>query len=198
MKKLYTLCAMIGFVLTSSFALADDYVVDVKGAHAFVRFKASHLGYSWLYGDFKRFDGEFTYDANDDSKNKVWMTVDMTSISSNHGERDIHLKTKDFVNAEKFNEAKFVSKKYLSLEDGKASLIGDLTFLGVTKEITFDVDVIGGGRDPWGGERQGFEATTVLNTGDFGMQWAQNFPTVELIVSVEGCKKPNENCNNRK
>lgn len=195
MKKilLTTWVAMIcsGFSLVS---LAEDYVMDVKGAHTFVQFRVKHLGYSWLYGRFDRFEGEFSYDPKDDSKNKVAMNVDVTSLNSNHAERDKHLSADKYLNSDKFKDAKFVSTSYKTTGENTAELVGNLTLLGVTKPVTFDVVVIGGGADPWGGSRQGFEAKTEFNSADFGLKSSDKVGVVELTVSVEGCKKPNDYC----
>lgn len=182
------------FSFFSVASFAEDYVMDVKGAHTFVQFRVKHLGYSWLYGRFDKFNGEFTYDAKDDSKNKVTMNVDVTSLNSSHAERDKHLSSEKYLNSSKFKTATFVSKSYKTTGEGTAELVGDLTILGVTKSLTFDVTVIGGGADPWGGYRQGFEAKTEFDSADFGLKSAKKVGTVELIVSVEGCKKPNEHC----
>lgn len=184
----------LAFCLAAFSAQADDYVIDGKGTHTFVQFKASHLGYSWLYGRFNDFSGEFSYDPKDDSANKISMTVDVTSIDTNHSERDKHLRGDKFLDVEKNGKATFVSKSYTSTGEGKATLVGDLTLMGITKEIKFDVDVVGGGNDPWGGYRQGFEARATLSTEDFGMKSHGNFPKVDLIISVEGCKKPTKAC----
>lgn len=165
---------------------ADTYTIDTKGAHAFVQFRYKHLGYSWLYGRFNDFSGEFTYDAKDDSKNKVTATVDVTSVDSNHAERDKHFRSADYLNTDKFAEAKFVSTSYKTVGENKAKMTGKLTLMGVTKEITLDVDVIGGGEDPWGGYRQGFEARTTIDPSDFGMK---KIGMIDLIWSAEGIRK---------
>lgn len=168
---------------------ADTYVIDTKGAHAFVQFRVKHLGYSWLYGRFNKFDGEFTYDAKNDAKNTVSVTVNMSSLDSNHAERDKHLRGGKYLNASKFKTAKFVSTSYKTTGKDKAKLTGDLTLMGVTKSITLDVDVIGGGDDPWGGYRQGFEGTTTISAADFGMKGAKSVGEIELTWSVEGIRK---------
>ncbi len=175
-------------LLPLSVASADTYKVDTKGAHAFVQFRIKHLGYSWLYGRFNTFDGEFDYDAKDDTKNKVSVTVDVGSLDSNHAERDKHLRGDKFLNTDKFPKASFVSTSYKSLENNKATLTGNLTLLGVTKEVTLDVEVIGGGKDPWGGHRHGFEGRTTINAQDFGVK-AGYVKDVELIWSVEGIRQ---------
>lgn len=180
-------CLLFSFLFSPFAVAADKYQIDVQGAHAFVQFRVKHLGYSWLYGHFDRFDGEFTYDPKNDAKNKVSVTVDVTSLDSNHAERDKHLRAKKYLNTDKYAKASFESTAYKSLGGDKATLTGNLTLMGVTKEITLDVDIIGGGEDPWGGYRQGFEGRTTISAKDFGMK--ANVGEVELIWSVEGIRK---------
>ena len=179
--------AALAFTASNVTHAADNYVIDTKGAHAFVQFRVKHLGYSWLYGRFNDFEGTFSYDAKDDKKNKVEVVVDMTSLDSNHAERDKHLSAKKYLNSGKFGKAKFVSTKYETTGKDKAKMTGDLTFMGVTKPVVVDVTVIGGGDDPWGGYRQGFEGVTTISAKDFGMQ--AEIGEVELIWSVEGIRK---------
>lgn len=187
MFKKIGLSFVLGLLPVTFVNAADTYVIDTKGAHAFVQFKASHLGYSWLYGRFNTFEGEFTYDPKDDSKNKVMATVDITSLDSNHSERDKHLRAGKYLNTDKYAKATFESTGYKTLGENKAKMMGKLTFMGVTKDIELDVDVIGGGEDPWGGYRQGFEATTSIDPKDYGMK--ANVGVVELTWSVEGIRK---------
>lgn len=166
---------------------AERYKIDAEGSHAFVQFRIKHLGYSWLYGRFNRFDGEFVFDPKDDSKNSVTATVDVTSLDTNHAERNKHLRDSKYLNADKFAQAKFVSTKYETVAENKAKLTGNLTLMGKTKEVVLDLNVIGGGDDPWGGYRQGFEATTTINPADFGMK--ANVGEVELTWSAEGIRQ---------
>lgn len=188
MKKIVSgILSLAVITLAAPLHAVDKYMIDTKGAHAFVQFRVSHLGYSWLYGRFNDFEGSFTYDPEDDTKNTVAVTVDMTSLDSNHAERDKHLREKKYLNIDKFSQAKFVSTKYESLGDKKARLTGDLTLMGVTKEVVLDVEVIGGGDDPWGGYRQGFEGRTTISAADFGMQ--AKVGDVDLIWSVEGIRQ---------
>lgn len=185
MIKLISASVLLGLMAQTATA-ADTYVIDTKGSHAFVQFRYKHLGYSWLYGRFNTFEGEFTYDPKDDSKNKVTATVDVSSVDSNHAERDKHFRSADYLNTDKFKTAKFVSTSYKTVGKDKAKLKGKLTLMGVTKEIELDVDVIGGGEDPWGGYRQGFEATTEIDPSDFGMK---KIGMIELTWSAEGIRK---------
>ena len=187
-----TLAALLlGSVLSSGAALAADYVIDQEGQHAFVNFKISHLGYSWLYGTFKDFDGTFSYDQEQPEASQVNVTLRTASLDSNHAERDKHLRSADFLNTSKHPKATFVSTRVVSTGEGTADITGDLSLNGVTKEVVINADFIGEGEDPWGGYRAGFEGTTTLQLADFAIK-ANLGPaseSVELTLSVEGIRQ---------
>lgn len=194
MKKLLGSAILAGSLITAAPAvMADEYVVDTQGAHAFVQFRVKHLGYSWLYGRFNDFDGEFTYDEKDPSKNKIKMTVDTSSVDSNHARRDKHIRSGDFLNTDKYGAAVFESTKYIPGEGDKAKLEGMLTLYGNTKPLTVDIEYIGGGKDPWGGYRQGFQGSATIKPEEWGVPMTQKLgpeaAEVELILSVEGVRK---------
>ena len=188
MKKLF-LSLMLSLLAVS--AQAEDYIIDKKGAHAFIQFKIKHLGYSWLLGRFNKFDGEFSYDEKNPSAAKIVVDIDPASIDSNHAERDKHLRGKDFLHVKKYPKAGFVSTSFKELGNGKAELKGKLTLHGITKPITIDVEHIGHGPDPWGGYRRGFAGSTTLTLKDFGIDYdlGPASKQVELFLSVEGIKK---------
>jgi polyisoprenoid-binding protein YceI len=165
---------------------AADYTIDTAGAHAFVQFRVKHMGFSWLYGRFNKFEGSFTFDEKDPSKNKVDVTVDVTSLDSNHAERDKHLRSGDYLNASKFPKATFVSTAYKPTGEKTAELTGNLTLHGVTKPITIDVEHIGIGKDPWGGFRAGFEGRATIKPQDWGIKLGEE---VELFLTAEGIRK---------
>ena len=179
------LCSTAAF----SYAKPVEYKFDIEGAHAFVQFKAKHLGISWLYGRFNDFDGSFVYDPENDANNKVTASVNVTSLDSNHSERDVHLKDEKFLNIKKYKTATFESTEFKTLSKEKAILKGNLTLMGVTKPVEFDVDIMGQGVAPWEAgknlQRRGFEGVTTINPVDYGMvtKWVGD---VELKVSVEG------------
>ena len=182
---------LLGSVLTTGAVSAADYVIDQEGQHAFVNFKISHLGYSWLYGTFKDFDGTFSYDAAQPEASKVNVTLRTASLDSNHAERDKHLRSADFLNTSKHPKATFTSTKVVSAGEGTADIVGDLTLNGVTQEVVIAAYFIGEGDDPWGGYRAGFEGTTTLQLADFGIK-ANLGPaseSVELTLAVEGVRQ---------
>ncbi|WP_342609763.1 YceI family protein [Vibrio tritonius] len=170
-------------------ANAADYVIDTKGAHASINFKVSHLGYSYTLGRFNTFDGEFSYDPKNVSASKVTVNVDTTSVDSNHAERDKHIRSKDFINASKFSTATFTSTKVSDLGEGKLAIDGNLNLHGETKPITINAQFVGGGKDPWGGERVGFTGTTRLELADFDIPVMGPTSYAEMSLYVEGIKK---------
>lgn len=175
----------------SSQVLADDYVIDTKGAHAFVQFHIKHLGYSWLVGRFNTFSGEFSYDENNPQSAKVNVIIETASVDSNHAERDKHLRDEDFLEVGKYPQARFVSTAYRPTGEGSGVLEGEFTLHGVTRPISIDVTHIGAGADPWGGYRRGFEGRTKFALADFGIKknLGPASKEVHLWLGVEGIRK---------
>ncbi|WP_251976596.1 YceI family protein [Salinicola avicenniae] len=193
MLKKTALATLIAAASTVPLAQAADYQIDTEGQHAFVQFKISHLGYSYILGDFKSFDGSFQYDPESPADSQVDVTVDVDSLETNHAERNKHILSSDFLNASEFPQATFHATAFDVDESGdEAEMTGDLTIHGVTRSVAFDVDHIGGGEDPWGGYRQGFEATTSLDLADFDIdmsQFAEPMHSVELYIVLEGIRQ---------
>ena len=182
---------VLGSALMGGQAMAADYAIDKQGQHAFVNFKISHLGYSWLYGTFKDFDGTFSYDAANPEASKVNVTLKTASVDTNHAERDNHLRSAEFLNVSKHDTATFESTSVKSTGEGSADVTGNLTLNGVTKPVVIAAKFIGEGQDPWGGYRAGFEGTTTLKLKDFdiSMDLGPASESVELIISIEGIRK---------
>mgnify|MGYP003573557300 FL=1 len=191
LPTLATSLLIAGLTFGSTALMADEYVIDTKGAHASIKFRVQHLGYSWLYGRFNEFDGKFSYDEKQPEKSSIEVTIKTSSVDSNHAERDKHLRSDDFLNVAKYPEAKFVSTGYSQGKDGTGVLKGNLTLNGVTKPLEIDVEFIGAGKDPWGGYRVGFEGTTRFAMADFGIvkDLGPKSKDVEMILSVEGIRQ---------
>jgi len=190
-RSLSTSLIASSLLFSSATLFADDYEIDTKGAHAFIQFRVQHLGYSWLYGRFNEFSGNFSYDPAAPEKSSVNVTISTSSVDSNHAERDKHLRSDEFLDVKKFPEASFVSTSYTAGKGGNGTLKGNLTLRGITKPVKIAVESIGAGKDPWGGYRQGFQGTTTFAMADFGIMknLGPKSKNVEMILSLEGIKK---------
>ena len=191
MKK-HILGGMIAATLmVPALAGAADYVIDAKGAHASVNFKIKHLGYSWLIGRFNQFEGGFSYDAENPDASAIQVIIDTASVDSNHAERDKHLRSEDFLNVGEFPQASFNSTSYKATDAENGEITGDLTLHGVTRSISFPVQKIGEGKDPWGGYRAGFAGATTLKLADYGITYnlGPASTEVELELHVEGIRQ---------
>lgn len=128
-------------------AMASDYVIDNKGQHASVNFRASHLGFSFIAGRFNDFEGKFSHDPANPSVSKASVKIKAASIDTNHAERDKHLRSEDFFEVAKYPTITFESTGY-AVDSGGARLNGDLTIHGVTRAVVIDVNHVGEGKDP--------------------------------------------------
>jgi len=189
--SLASVIGAIGLLPGTAAAEVEQYVIDTKGAHAFVQFRIKHLGYSWLYGRFNEFGGAFSYDTEDPSNSTIEVDIQTASLDSNHAERDKHLRGEDFLEVDKYPEASFKSTKVDWADDGTGTVTGDFTLHGVTKPVTIAVEEIGAGPDPWGGYRRGFQGETSFPLKDFGIDYdlGPASTDVEIILSVEGIRQ---------
>lgn len=191
-KKHLAAVLIAGAGMLSLPTLADDYVIDTKGAHASINFSVTHLGFSTLTGRFNTFSGEFTYDPANLAASSVNVTINTNSVDTNHAERDKHLRTPEFLNVEKNPKSTFVSKKVvLGSDKNSFDLVGDFTLNGVTKSITIAAKKIGEGKDPWGGQRAGFSGTTEIFLKDFKIEskFIPDSESIKLALFIEGVKK---------
>src|SRR5437868_5885374 len=102
LKKTLAALALGTALLTAGQAMAADYTIDKEGNHAFVNFKISHLGYSFIFGTFKDWSGTFSFDAAKPEDSKISITLNTKSVDTNHAERDKHIQSKDFLDTAKF------------------------------------------------------------------------------------------------
>ena len=146
--------------------------------HSEIEFKVKHMMISTVTGSFGEFDA--TVEAADDTFKYAQFTfhAKVDSISTKNSDRDTHLKSDDFFNAEKFPQLTFKSKSF----DGE-KLVGDMTIRDITKEITLDVDFNGIAQDPYGQTKAGFEATGSINRKDFNLSWNAVTEAGSIVVS---------------
>ncbi len=160
--------------LTTIIANAQAPTWTFEKSHCKFGFSVTHFGISETEGQFRKFDGTITTTKADFSDAKVALTIDVSSIDTDDTQRDSHLKSADFFDAEKYPTITFVSKslKPVGKSKTKYKLVGDLTLHGVTKTIILDA-VYGGTiqKDPFGNTKAGFKFTGKINRKDWGLTW---------------------------
>lgn len=183
MKRMIALLAL-GLGLSAPAAAAD---FDVDAGHSSVIFAAHHFGAAWVYGRFNDVSGTFSWDA-DPSNISMSVTVKAESIDTNNEKRDKHLRSPDYFEVESHPELTFTSTKVVKSGD-TYNVTGNLTFHGVTKEITVPMTHTGEGADPWGGYRLGVHGEMTVRMSEHGIQNDGIGDEVKFIVSLEGKRK---------
>jgi polyisoprenoid-binding protein YceI len=169
---------------------ADPGQYKIDPTHSYAFFTVTHLGVSRFTGRFDKLTGDVTADGQGPA-NKVVAEIDVNSVDSGFADRDKHLKSPDFFAAAQYPKAKFESTKVVFDAKGDGALAGNLTLHGVTKPVTFKLQHVGAGKDPWGGYRSGYVATTTLKRSDFGMNFMLDglSDAVELTLNIETIKQ---------
>jgi len=151
-------------------ATITKWVIDPM--HSEVQFKVKHLVISTVTGFFKSFEGSMETDGDDFEDAKISFAIDIDSIDTNQSQRDGHLKSPEFFDAEKYPQITFSSTSFKATgEDDEYKLTGDLTIKGVTKPVTLDAEFGGTADDFYGNTKAGFEVTGKINRKDFGLAW---------------------------
>ena len=191
--KFTTLAAALAgvFIAGQTFA-ADSYEIDPT--HAWVGFKTAHGSWSHAHGTFKAVSGTISFDKDDVTKSTIDLTIEAASIDTNNEKRDTHLKSPDFLNAEEFPQITFKSTAIEKTGDKTAKVTGDMTVVGTTKPVTFDVTWNGEAALPWDANtiKTGFSATGSISGPDFGIAKMGDFglgPDLALDIDIEAIKK---------
>jgi polyisoprenoid-binding protein YceI len=171
------------FKTIKTILMAMNWKIDTT--HSEILFKVKHLMITTVTGYFKEFDLEVETESEDfTSVKKIVFTADIDSIDTNNAQRDAHLKSAEFFNAEEHEQLRFVGTKYEAKgEDGK--LYGDLTISGVTKPITLNVEFGGMVVDPYGQYKAGFTVNGKISRKEFGLTWNAVTEAGSVVVSDE-------------
>lgn len=157
----------------------------IDGAHSEINFKVKHMVVSSVTGHFDTFDASIEADREDFSDAKISFEANVASINTKNEQRDGHLKSADFFDAEKFPKLSFVSTSVKKLSDHELQVAGNLTMRGVTKAVSLDVMYNGTVAGFSGARIAGFEIRTRLNRFDFGLQWNALTEAGGVVVSNE-------------
>jgi polyisoprenoid-binding protein YceI len=194
MKKTVLSAALL---LASVFAFAQTTKWVYDASHAKIGFNISHFGISETEGKFTKFDGVVLSDKPDFADAKIDLTIDVNSVNTDDTQRDVHLKSADFFDTEKFPSITFKSKSLKSVGQNKYKLTGSFTMHGVTKDVTLDVIYKGTVIDPFKNTKAGFKITGVIDRTQFGLIWNGKLSTgdallgdmVNLDINIELLKK---------
>src|SRR5436309_2278417 len=143
----------------------------IDPTHSQVEFAVRHLMITTVRGRFTDVSGTVVTDEADPAQAKADVTINVNSLDTRESQRDAHLKSADFFDAEKYPTLTFNGTKVTDVKGDRFTLVGDLTIHGVTREVVLDVTSEGRATDPWGGQRAGYSATTKINRREFGLTW---------------------------
>lgn len=163
-------------------ANAGKWILDPT--HSEVQFKVKHLVISTVTGTFKVFDGSLETENDDFSNANISFSLNVDSIDTNQADRDNHLKSADFFDAEKYPVIQFKSTSFTKNGDDY-KLNGDLTIKDTTKPITLDVEFGGIATDFYNNEKAGFEVAGKINRKDYGLTWNGVTEAGKIVVGEE-------------
>jgi polyisoprenoid-binding protein YceI len=155
---------------------------NVDATHSGVHFSIRHMVVSKVRGRFAKYAGTIALDEADLTRSVVQATIDAASIDTGVEQRDQHLRSADFFDAERYPELRFKSTRIEQVGDDRYRVLGDLTIRDVTREVALDVEYGGRAKDPWGNERAGFVAKASLDRKDFGLGWNQVLEAGGVLV----------------
>jgi len=161
--------------------LTGNYTFDV--AHSRIGFVARHAMVTKVRGAFNEFEGSAAIDGDGPTKSTAKVTVKVASIDTRQAQRDGHLRTNDFLDAEKFPEITFVSTAIAHTGGNDFEVTGDLTIKGVTKSVVLPLEYQGAAKDPYGNDRIGFEGSTSITRSDYGISYNAVLETGGVLVS---------------
>lgn len=157
----------------------------VDQAHTAIEFSVRHMMISKVRGSFEQFEVTVHADENNPSASVVEAKIAAASINTREAQRDAHLRSADFFNAEAFPHMVFRSKSFTMQGNSRGVLVGDLTIRDVTRQVTLDVEYLGQAKSPWGTVSAGFNASAKINRKDWGLEWNVALETGGLLVGEE-------------
>jgi polyisoprenoid-binding protein YceI len=166
-------------------ATQTQTVWNIDPAHTDVGFAVKHLMISTVRGRFSEVHGTIRLDGDDLIRASVQAEIATASIDTRQEQRDTHLRSADFFEVEKYPLITFRSRRVERIKGDRYRITGDLKIRDITREVVLEGSDEGRGKDPWGGDRLAFSATTAIDRRDFGLTWNQALETGGVLVSNE-------------
>lgn len=161
---------------------------QIDPAHSAVEFAVKHMMFTTVRGRFREVTGTIEVDEQNPEQSTVTVEIDASSIDTGVADRDAHLRSADFLDAENHPKITFRSRRVegASTEPGTTFRVtGDLTIRGVSREVILESVYLGSGKDPWGNVKTGIEATARIDRRDWGLTWNQALETGGILVANE-------------
>ena len=167
-------------------SVATPTTWKIDPVHSVAEFRVKHMMISNVRGQFTGVSGSLSYDPANLENSRVEASVDVATVNTHDPQRDTHLKSPDFFDAEKFPALTFQSSRVTRQSDGKLVVAGPLTIHGATREVEFTVEgPTPPTKDPWGNTRIGVSASTKIDRRDFGLTFNAALETGGVLVGEE-------------
>lgn len=157
---------------------------SIDPTHSEVGFKVKHMMFTNVSGKFKTYDAEITTEDDDFTKSEISFSADINSIDTNNTDRDNHLKSADFFDAENHPKLTFKSSS-LTKSGDEYQLTGELSLHGITKTVKLDAEVSGLLKDPWGNTKVAMNISGKINRKDWGLNWNSALETGGVLVGED-------------
>ena len=159
---------------------------QIDPAHTQVEFTVKHMMFAKVRGSFNDFTGLIEQGENGNLANGSFSaTIQAGSVDTGNGDRDDHLRSADFFDAENHSTITYNSSRVERISDNQLNVFGDLSIRGVTKSVTLVVTETGTGVDPWGNLRMGIQAESTISRKEFGLTWNQALEAGGVLVGDE-------------
>lgn len=157
----------------------------IDNAHSLVEFSVRHMMISTVRGRFERFSGTVEFNENDLAASSVDVQIEAASINTNEPQRDNHLRSADFFEAEKYPFLSFKSTRVEKINENSGRIYGELTIRNITRPVVLETEYNGQAKSPWGTTSAGFTANTKINRKDWNLVWNQALETGGVLVGDE-------------
>ncbi len=158
---------------------------SIDPTHSEIGFKVKHMMFTNVSGSFQKFDASIETEDDNFENAKIEFTGDVDSITTGNTDRDTHLLSPDFFDAEKFPKLTFSATSFKKQNEGEYELKGDLTLHGVTKPVKLDVEFGGLAKDPWGNLKAGMSISGKINRKDWNLNWNSALEAGGVLVGEE-------------
>lgn len=157
----------------------------IDPTHSEIGFKVKHMMFTNISGKFDSYEGTVETEENDFTTAKISFSAEINSVDTSNAERDNHLKSADFFDAENYPKLIFTSKSFTKVNENNYELIGDLMIKGVSKEVKLPTEFSGLMQDPTGNTKVGLNIESKINRKDWGLNWNTTLETGGILVGEE-------------